>query len=320
MSQPHAKGNVRRRWRTNDEDAKQSLSDFLVRRCPEAPAGFLNRLLRQGFVTIDGTPADRRTTLRSGQRISLRLPDDAFLVAPNPDVPFRVIHEDDSLIVVEKPSGVVTEPGIGHKLDTLLNGLIARYGKELDRLGPPCDFGMVHRLDRDASGLLVVARSATVQRRLTTEFRQRHVNKRYLALVHGVLPKKRGPIRFPLGRKRRRGRAVAIIGGPGTKPAVTDYRIRETFSDATLVEAVPHTGRWHQLRLHFAAIGHPIAGDPDHGDAIADARFKKRCGLDRLFLHAAHLGFRHPVAGRRLTFSSPLPEKLRQAIDCLRYT
>ena len=319
VAQSDAESTVRRRWQATAEDANHSLSDFLVRRCPEAPVGFLNRLLRQGFVIVDGTPADRRAELNPGQRISLRLPDDAFLVAPNSDVPFRVVHEDESLIIVEKPSGVVSEPGIGHKLDTLLNGLIARYGKTLDRLGPECDFGMVHRLDRDASGLLVIARKAGIQRRLKAEFRRCKVDKRYLALLHGALPRKSGTIRLSLGRKRRRGRAIATIGGPGAKPAMTAYSVLERFPEATLVEAIPHTGRWRQLRLHFAAMGHPIAGDHDHGDDNANERVTNRCGLDRLFLHAAHLAFAHPATGQRLTFSSTLPDELRRVADHLRH-
>jgi len=320
VSRTNEPGIARRTFRTSAQDQDRPLGDFLARRCPEAPVGFLNRLLRKGFVLLDGEAASARTRLRPGRRVVLSLPKGAFLVAPNPKVPFKIIHEDAHLIVVDKPAGVVSEPGIGHKLDTLLNGLIARYGEALDRLGPRCDFGMVHRLDRDASGLLVVARQAGVQRALSDAFRRRRVAKRYLALLVGELPRDSGVIRLPLGRIRRRGRAVGLVGTAGTQAAATEYRVLERFEDAVVVEATTHTGRWRQLRLHFRAIGHPIAGDAEEGDSAANAALKKRCGLSRMFLHAGYLCFRHPETGRRMAFSSPLPEPLQRVTDKLRHS
>lgn len=153
----------RRAFRTTARDAGRPLADFIVRRCPEAPVGFPKRLLRKGFVLVDGEPARGEMRLKPGLRVVLSLPHGAFLVAPNPDVPFEIVHEDEHLLVVEKPAGVVSEPGIGHKLETLLNGRIARYAEMLDRLGPRYDFGMVHHPDRETAGLLVVAKRAKIQ-------------------------------------------------------------------------------------------------------------------------------------------------------------
>ena len=200
----------------------------------------------------------------------------------------------------------------------MLNGLVARYGAALDEMGPEHDYGMVHRLDRGASGLLVVARNAATQRALRQAFSRRRVEKRYRLLVHGNPVEDKGRIAVPLGRTRRRGRAVPIMGGPGTRPAVTQWRVRERFNDCALVEATPKTGRWHQLRLHFQAIGHPVAGDAEHGDPAADARLRERVGLDRLFLHAAMLAFDHPDGGRRMVFTSDLPADLTSALAVLR--
>lgn len=308
----------RRTFRTSREDDGRPLKDFLSRRCPEVPAAFLKKLLRKGFVNVSGTRADCRTRLRRGQHVSLSLPKGAFLVAPNPDVPFEIVHEDAHLVVVNKPAGVVTEPGIGHKLDSLLNGLISRYGERLDSMGPRHDFGMVHRLDRATSGLLVVAKDAATQRTLAEQFRKRRVKKTYVALVLGQLPEPTGEVRLDLGRTRTRGRARAVTHGPSARRAVTVYRTLERFHEATLVEVMPRTGRWRQVRVHFKAIGHPVAGDAEEGDTDANARLESLYGLRRMFLHAAHLEFRHPQDGRKMAFHCPLPSALKSVVEALR--
>lgn len=231
-----------------------------------------------------------------------------------------MVYEDVDIVVVEKPVGVVSEPGIGHKLDTLLNGLIARYGEPQDRLGPRCDFGMVHRLDRETSGVMVVARKVSVQRALSRAFRTRRVTKRYTAMLIGRPARDEGAIRVPLGRTRRRDRAKAIVGGPGARPAVTSYRVLKHYDGATLVEARPRTGRWRQIRLHFRTLGHPVAGDNEEGDLAANTAFARQYGLKRMFLHASVLEFAHPVTGAALTFTSPLPRELRTVLDALNET
>ncbi len=325
---------LRRSFRTSREDEARPLKDFIARHCPEAPAGFLNKLLRKGFVRVDGAPGGEKTRLRAGQQIQVLLPAGAFLVAPNPEVPVRVIYEDDSIAVLDKPAGLVSEPGIGHKLDTLLNGLIARYGEAQDRIGPEHDFGMVHRLDRDTSGLMVIAKDAESHQRLSGQFRRHEAEKRYAALLVGRLSPQSGQVRLPLGRIRRGGRAVGVAGssaasvaGAGepqracpesSRRAVTRYRVLERFDGATLVEAHPQTGRWRQIRLHFKALGHPVAGDPDEGDAAANAELARAAGLGRMFLHAGFLKFRHPGTGRPLEFSLALPDELEKILERLR--
>jgi 23S rRNA pseudouridine1911/1915/1917 synthase len=300
------------------EDEARPLKDFIARHCPEAPAGFLNKLLRKGFVLVDGAPGGERTRLRAGQRVAVQLPAGAFLVAPNPEVPVRVVYEDDSLAVLDKPAGLVSEPGIGHKLDTLLNGLIARYGEAQDRLGPEHDYGMVHRLDRGASGLMVIAKDAATHRQLSGQFRRHEAEKRYTALLVGRLPQQSGQVRLPLGRIRRGGRAVGVAGAGEPQQALTRYRVLERFDGATLVEAFPQTGRWRQIRLHFKALGRPVAGDPDEGDAAANVQLARSAGLNRMFLHACFLKFRHPGTGRPMAFSLALPDELETALDRLR--
>jgi 23S rRNA pseudouridine1911/1915/1917 synthase len=314
----------RRSLKTSREDDGRPLKDFIARHCPEAPAGFLNKLLRKGFVLVDGAPGGEKTRLRAGQVVVVQLPAGAFLVAPNPEVPVRVVHEDDLIAVLDKPAGLVSEPGIGHKLDTLLNGLIARYGESQDRIGPEHDYGMVHRLDRDTSGLMVIARDVEAHQRLSDQFRRHEAEKRYTALLVGRLPQESGEVRLPVGRIRRGGRAVGVAGTPQRacpemgRRALTRYRVLERFDRATLVEAFPKTGRWRQIRLHFRALGYPVAGDPDEGDAAGNAELARAAGLARMFLHAGSLKFRHPGTGRLLTFSLALPDELEKVLSRLR--
>lgn len=311
-------GRTPRRFRAGPRDADRLLRDFLGGRCPELPAGFVNRLVRKGYVQVDGRAAAPDLRMKPGMRVVLRLPEGAFYVAPNPEVPFEVVHDDDALAVINKPAGVVTEPGIGHKLDTLLNGLMARYGHELDRLGAARDYGLVHRLDRETSGLLLVARTSDAQRGLVEQFRRRQVKKAYTTLVLGSPPADRGAIRLSLGRVRRRGRMRAIVGGRGSRPAVTRYRVLERLRDGALIEARPESGRWHQIRLHFAAEGMPVAGDGEHGDQNANRMLRERYGLDRLFLHAGAIRFVHPAAGQARRFEAPLPDELSRALVAMR--
>ena len=268
---------------------------------------------------MDGEPGGEKTRLRAGQQVAVQLPAGAFLVAPNPEVPVRVIYEDDSIAVLDKPAGLVSEPGIGHKLDTLLNGLIARYGEAQDRIGPEHDYGMVHRLDRDTSGLMVIAKNVEAHERLS-----------------GAVPAARGGeavharcswagFRSSPAKCACRWGGFGAAGAPWASPARASRsgRSRDTASwsasmRATLVEAFPQTGRWRQIRLHFRALGHPVAGDPDEGDAAANAELARAAGLGRMFLHAGALKFRHPATGRPLAFSLALPDELEKVLSRLR--
>lgn len=310
-------GSPRRTIRVEPSDDDRPLSDFMARHCPELPAGFMKKLIRKKYVQVDGEPGDLKTRMESGQTVKLHLPQGSYMVAPNANVPFRIAYEDDALVVVDKPYGIVSEPGIGHKLDTLLNGLIARYGEPMDRLGPECDYGMAHRLDRDTSGLLIVAKDAESWEAMTKQFRQKTIEKKYVVLVSGHLEKPAGRITIPLGRERQGGRMRGTIGGNGSNRAETSYKEIERFKSASLIEAHPLTGRWHQIRLHFAELGHPVAGDPEHGDESFNERMKS-FGLNRMFLHSGSVAFKHPRTGKPVQIASTLPDDLAQVIKRLR--
>jgi 23S rRNA pseudouridine1911/1915/1917 synthase len=217
-------------------------------------------------------------------------------------LPDFVIHADEELLVVDKPVGLVVHPAPSHRGETLvglLDGLAA--GGEGSRPG------IVHRLDKDTSGLMIVARSEASHRALAAQIRKREVVREYLALVEGTLGTRSGTIDAPLGRDRRR-RTRRAVRGAGEREARTHFEVIEVLPADTLVRARLETGRTHQVRVHFAAIGHPIAGDPEYGG-------KGRHGLSRQFLHSARLGFRHPTTGEKMDFESELPDDLRAALE-----
>ena len=221
--------------------------------------------------------------------------------APEP----RIVHEDDTLLVVDKPAGLVVHPAPSVKGPTLVDWLGRRAGGgEHDRPG------IVQRLDKDTSGLMVVARDEAARSALAGQIKAREVTREYLALVEGTLDSRTGTIDAPLGRDRRR-RTRRAVRGSGEREARTHFEVIERLSADTYARATLETGRTHQIRVHFAAIGHPVAGDPEYGTA-------GRHGLERQFLHAASLGFRHPVSGEALSFTSELPPDLERALAVAR--
>ena len=217
-------------------------------------------------------------------------------------LPDFVIHADADLLVVDKPAGLVVHPAPSHRGETLV-GLLG----ELAAGGEGSRPGIVHRLDKDTSGLMIVARNEASQRALAAQIKRREVVREYLALVEGGLESRIGTIDAPLGRDRRR-RTRQAVRGAGEREARTHFEVIEVLPADTLVRARLETGRTHQVRVHFAAIGHPIAGDPEYGG-------KGRHGLSRQFLHSARLSFHHPTTGKEMIFESPLPADLQAALE-----
>jgi 23S rRNA pseudouridine1911/1915/1917 synthase len=218
-----------------------------------------------------------------------------------PTAAFRVAYEDEHLLVVDKPAGVVVHPAPGHRGGTLAQALAGRAGG-----GEPGRTGIVHRLDRDTSGLLVVARGESVHRALRAQLAARRIEREYLALVEGRPPARAGTIEAPLGRDRR-VRTRVSIDTRAPRAAVTHFALERALPTSTLLRVRLETGRTHQIRAHLLAIGHPVAGDPEYGR-------RGLFGLERQFLHAARLAFEHPVSGRRVDIRSPLPADLEAAL------
>lgn len=261
------------------------------------------RLIDAGRVTVDRETRPKRHLLAVGQVLEVRptpMPESTLVPA---DVPMTVRYEDEHLLVVDKPAGVVTHPSAGHPEGTLVHGLLAhaiRGGQD------PTRPGIVHRLDRDTSGLLVVARSERAHRRLQRALRDRDVERHYLALVHGATPPALTVDR-PIGRDRRVRTRMAIDDAEG-RPAVTHVRRLEDLGRFTLADVRLETGRTHQIRVHLDSVGHPVVGDRVYG------RRQETLGLERQFLHAARLAFPHPETGVPIEIVSPLPHDLELAL------
>jgi len=261
------------------------------------------RLIDAGCVRVDGAVVPKRHRVAAGELVEVA-PAPAPAPAPAEDVPFAIAYEDDHLLVVDKPAGVVVHPAPGHPRGTLAQALAGRAAG-----GDPQRPGIVHRLDRDTSGLLVVARSEVAHARLTEMLKARTLRREYLALVEGVPPARSGTIDAPIGRDRRvRTRMSTDTDEP--REARTHFALERAWPGHALLRVALETGRTHQIRVHLRAIGHPVAGDPEYGTAGL-------LGLRRQFLHATRLAFAHPLTGEPVDVRSPLPADLRAALDRL---
>lgn len=265
-----------------------------------------------GGVTVDGAPATSgKVRLAVDQEVAIdpaAVPQ-VQLPQPDPDVEFGVVHEDDSVIVVDKPAGLVVHPGAGNMTGTLANGLLARY-PDIEGVGDPMRPGIVHRLDAGSSGLLVVARTQRAADVLIEQFADHSCTRRYIALVWGVPDAPHGIIDAPLGRDRGDPLKMAVVAHG--KYARTDYRVVGTYSEPAVVSQLEcrlETGRTHQIRVHLSSIDHPLVGDPVYGQR------RPNLGVQRPFLHAAELAFDHPDTGERVVFESPLAPDLQAWLD-----
>ncbi len=292
--------------------AGRRLDIYLAERVPELSRARLQALIAAGHVTLAraplarARPADR---VRAGDRIEVAIPPvEPASLEPEP-IPLVVLFEDDHLLVVDKPAGMVVHPGAGRQTGTLVHAVLARCPAMLG-IGGERRPGIVHRLDKDTSGLLVVAKSETALRRLQADLGARNVTRTYLALVHGRVAHPAGTVDAPIARDRRQRTRMAVVASG--RRAITHYRVLERFPRATLLEVRLGTGRTHQIRVHCAHIGHPVVGDSVY------ARRPNPWGMRRQALHACGLAFPHPVDGREMAFEAPLPADLDAALALLR--
>ncbi|HKY48119.1 MAG TPA: RluA family pseudouridine synthase [Acidimicrobiia bacterium] len=264
------------------------------------------RLFEQG-VTVDGSPVDPNHRISGGSIEFARPVADIGTVAE--DVPFDVRWEDEAVLVIDKPAGIVVHPGAGRKTGTLASGLLHRY-PELEGIGQEGRWGIVHRLDQGTSGLLLVARTAGSFEFLTAEMAARRIHRSYLALVHGVPAMPTGTIDAPIGRDPVHPTRKKVV--PDGRSARTHYRVKEEFGKTSLLEVDLETGRTHQIRVHLSTIGHPVVGDRSYTRRADPVRVK------RIFLHAARIVFNHPVTGAEIIVESPLPADLVAALESIR--
>lgn len=288
----------------------ERLDVFIARRLPELSRSHAHRLIAEGLVTVNGRQIKPAEKIAAGARVAVTIPPPELPPTLQPEaIPVTILFQDFDLMVVDKPAGLTVHPAPGHPTGTLVNALLA-LSPDLKGISGTLRPGIVHRLDKDTSGLMVVAKNDRAMRALQRQLKERQVHKTYLALVHGVPKPAEGLIEAPIGRHPKNRKKMAVV--PNGREAVTRYRVREVIAGGkyALLEVEPVTGRTHQIRVHMAAIGHPIIGDAVYG--------KRSPVVERQFLHAWKLGFSMPLGGREVEFESPLPADLRGALERLR--
>ena len=306
-------------FEVSEEEAGTRLDALLAARVEGVSRTALKRLIDDGDATVAGRAAKPSHKVRAGDRVEVEL------VAPPPldlapeDIPLDIVHEDEEIVVVNKTAGMVVHPAAGVRGGTLANALAFHF-QRLSRHAGALRPGIVHRLDRDTSGLIVVAKSAFAHEHLAEQFRARTVFKSYVALVHGRLKEDAGRVEQPLARDPRHRTRMAVVRGG--REAVTAWRVRRTYERFTLLDVKIKTGRTHQIRVHLAWLKHPVVGDETYGMGrdrnLADARLRAALdALGRQFLHAEQLAFTHPRTGERLRFAAPLPAELQTFLDAL---
>lgn len=298
------------------------LDIFLSLRDPSISRARVQKMIEQGAVHVENRPAKASYRVSAGETITCTIaPPLAYDVAPEA-VPLDVIYEDTSLLVVDKPPGMVVHPAAGHPQGTLVNAVLHRC-RELAGIGGVLRPGIVHRLDKDTSGLIVIAKTDSAHQSLTDQFRRREVEKAYLALVYGDFKQDQGSVELSVGRHPHDRKKMSTQSRRG-RHALTRWQVRERYGAATLLEVGIETGRTHQIRVHLHALGHPVVGDAVYGgarrrNAVGEPSLRAALNkMERQALHAARLCFGHPLTGVRLAFSSSLPDDIAQVCDTLR--
>jgi len=285
------------------------LDQFLARELPRFSRSRLQQLIRKAFITLNGAAARPRDLVRTGDRIEVNEPPLEKIDNQPEAIPLDVLYEDEDLIIINKPAGLVVHPGAGHREHTLVNALLHHFPK-LSGIGGKERPGIVHRLDKETSGCLVVAKTEEAHRGLSAQFAGRSVEKIYLALVAGKLRKSAGTIEEKIGRHPVHRQRMSI-GSKRGRAAKTEYRVVRSSDEISLVECKLHSGRTHQIRVHLHHLGHPVLGDKVYG-----AKFAK--DFPRQMLHAWKLGFQHPLTGEWKNFEAALPNDFEEAVKSLR--
>ena len=289
-------------YEVDNFNAGKRLDVYLAQENPSLSRSRIQDLIAGGMVLVNGVLSRSSYRLKPGDKMMLSVPlPEELRVEPEP-IPLDIYHEDSDLVVVNKPRGMVVHPAAGNYSGTLVNAL-AHYCRDLSGINGVLRPGIVHRLDKDTSGLLVVAKNDASHLGLARQLKDRRVVRRYLALAHGSLPEEEGVIDAPVGRHPRDRQRMTVVVRGG-RPAITHYCVVQRFSKCTLLKVRLESGRTHQIRVHLSYLGHPLVGDTKY------APTRRHFGLEGQFLHAAVLGFHHPRSGEYLEFSAPLPGEL----------
>ena len=292
--------------------AGQRLDVYLAGQLPGLSRASAQRIVDEAKARVNGRAGKPSLKLREGDRVSVEL-DEAEAAPSRPEpqaIPLEILHSDEDIVVLNKPSGLVVHPGPGNREGTLANALLARY-PEMAGVGPEERPGIVHRLDKETSGVMVAARSARAYESLLGQFKRHDVRKTYVGLVYGRVTADEGRIDWPIGRHATKRKKISTHT-KNPKEAETLFRVVERLPESTLLEIRPVTGRTHQIRVHLAAAGHPVVGDRVYGRR----KFAKR--YPRLFLHARSISFLHPATGERIEFAAVLPPELEGVLEAER--
>ncbi|MDP6418950.1 MAG: RluA family pseudouridine synthase [Candidatus Krumholzibacteria bacterium] len=313
------------RFRVSEGDEGSRLDHFLVRQVPDHSRSFLQALVRKGQVQLGGQSVKTGHLLKEGDEVILRIPAAVPPELQPEDLPLNLVYEDEDLVVVDKAAGMVVHPAAGHHEGTLVHALLHHIG-DLSGIGGELRPGIVHRLDKDTSGLMLVAKNDRSHRALSEMIQNRTLQRSYLALVWGTLSVDKGEIRGNIGRDPLHRQKMAVLE-EGGKEALTRYSCLNSFGSFSYLRLDLDTGRTHQIRVHLSRKGNPVLGDPLYGGRSAGKKSRKRSDversrrllemLDRQALHAFRLAFPHPGSGKELEFLSPLPEDIKAALNLL---
>lgn len=294
------------------ESSGQRIDAFLAKNPEIASRSFAQNLIEKSLVLVDGKKIDKNYRLKAGQVIDVVIPPPEPTEVKPEAIPLDIKYEDGDLIILSKPAGMVVHPAYGHTTGTLVNALLA-HTPELSGIGGVVRPGIIHRLDKDTSGLMIVAKNDFSHQVLSQELKDRKIKRTYLALVHGRFKERKGTIDAPIGRSPKFRQKMAVMG-TAAREAVSHYQVLATYNNYSLVSVSLETGRTHQIRVHMKYINHPVVGDQLYGSG----RSKRDLGLDRQFLHAYKLEFTHPRTGKRMVFEDKLPPDLQEVLDKLK--
>ena len=289
------------------EDQQMRLDKYLAEQFPEQTRSYLQKLIKEGGVLVNGKSVKTGYQLSCGDEVSVSIPEPKELDVEPQKMDLDIVYEDEDVILINKPKGMVVHPAPGHTKDTLVNGLLYHCQGNLSGINGVARPGIVHRIDRDTTGILIVCKNDMAHNSIAAQLKEHSITRRYRALVHGNLKEDRGTVEGPIGRHPVDRKKMAINERNG-KPAVTHYRVLQRFGNYTYIECVLETGRTHQIRVHMASIGHPLVGDEVYGPAKCPFKLEGQC------LHAMVLGFVHPRTGEYMEFSTDLPEYFQELL------
>ena len=292
------------------EDQQMRLDKYLAEQFPEQTRSYLQKLIKEGGVLVNGRSVKTGYQLSCGDEVCVNIPEPKELDVEPQKMELDIVYEDEDVILINKPKGMVVHPAPGHTKDTLVNGLLYHCQGNLSGINGVARPGIVHRIDRDTTGILIVCKNDMAHNSIAAQLKEHSITRRYRALVHGNIKENKGTVEGPIGRHPVDRKKMAINERNG-KPAVTHYQVLERFGNYTYIECVLETGRTHQIRVHMASIGHPLVGDEVYGPAKCPFKLEGQC------LHAMVLGFVHPRTGEYMEYSAELPGYFQELLGKL---